>query len=291
MPFSVINVGAAPDDGTGDPGRDAFIKVNGNFALTQTTLDTLQTLASGKPPVDSPAFTGVPTVPTAPGGTSTTQIASTAFVATELGSYYTQTQVNANFAPLASPTFTGTVTVPTPADADDSTKATNTAWVLDRLATYIPSLPNGTAIGSAYAEYTANANLTTTIPLDDTIPQNTEGTQVLSTAYAASSTTNRLRVRFTAQVNASAASHVIAALFIDSAADAVRASDTYVDAVGNSRFIVVEYEYVPGTTSSRTYAIRVGPFSAVTVRLNGATSGRWFGGASSATLTITEIKA
>lgn len=50
-------------------------------------------------PLTSPHFTGVPTAPTAAPGTSTTQIATTAFVAT-------------SFAPLASPTFSGTVSIP-----------------------------------------------------------------------------------------------------------------------------------------------------------------------------------
>lgn len=46
---------------------------------TQTALDL-------KAPLASPAFTGVPTVPTAVAGTNTTQVASTAYVQTELGS-------------------------------------------------------------------------------------------------------------------------------------------------------------------------------------------------------------
>ena len=79
----------------------------------------------------SPALTGVPTAPTATGGTNTTQIATTAFVEAALGGSgavtsvfgrtgavaatsgdYTVSQVT-GAAPIASPTFTGTVTVPT----------------------------------------------------------------------------------------------------------------------------------------------------------------------------------
>ena len=70
----------------------------------------------------SPTFTGVPLAPTAAPGTNTTQIATTAFVAT-------------SFAPLASPTFTGTVTIPTPAPGDNSTKAASTAFVATSFAT------------------------------------------------------------------------------------------------------------------------------------------------------------
>ena len=53
-------------------------------------------------PLASPTFTGVPAAPTAAANTNTTQLATTAFVMTEVGDY----------APLASPTFTGTVVIP-----------------------------------------------------------------------------------------------------------------------------------------------------------------------------------
>jgi phage-related tail protein len=55
-----------------------------------------------KAPIASPTFTGVPAAPTAAALTSTTQLATTAFV----------TVADALKANLASPTFTGTVTLP-----------------------------------------------------------------------------------------------------------------------------------------------------------------------------------
>ena len=48
---------------------------------------------------------------------------------------------------------------------------------IDSLA---PTSPSGSIINSAYGEYTANADLTATIPADDTIPQNTEGTEIVT---------------------------------------------------------------------------------------------------------------
>lgn len=74
----------------------------------------------------SPHLTGVPTAPTAAGGTNTTQIATTAFVATALAGYAT----------LASPTFTGSPLAPTPAGSDNSTKIATTAFVVTALAGY-----------------------------------------------------------------------------------------------------------------------------------------------------------
>ena len=64
--------------------------------------DVEVTLASigNKAPLASPTFTGTPAAPTAAANTNTTQIATTAYVQTELGDY----------APLASPALTGTAT-------------------------------------------------------------------------------------------------------------------------------------------------------------------------------------
>jgi hypothetical protein len=60
-----------------------------NFAGTLTNLLAL------KSPLASPTFTGTPTAPTAPVGTNTTQLATTAFV------------IGQGYAPIESPVFTG----------------------------------------------------------------------------------------------------------------------------------------------------------------------------------------
>jgi hypothetical protein len=72
--------------------------------------------AEGLATLNSPAFTGVPTAPTATAGTSTTQLATTAFVTT-------------NFAGLASPAFTGNPTAPTQASGTNNTTVATTAFV------------------------------------------------------------------------------------------------------------------------------------------------------------------
>ena len=90
-----------------------------NFAATTATAIGL------KAPLASPTFTGVPEAPTAAAATSTTQLATTAFVTTA-------DNLKAN---LASPTFTGTPTLPTGTIAttqtalDSTTKVATTAFV------------------------------------------------------------------------------------------------------------------------------------------------------------------
>lgn len=96
----------------------AFTGANGDvmtFGASNAPTDS-GTLLSSLAPLASPTFTGTPAVPTAAGGTSTTQAASTAFVAT-------------SFAPLASPALTGTPTVPTASLATSTTQAASTAFV------------------------------------------------------------------------------------------------------------------------------------------------------------------
>ena len=113
----------------------------GNVDNTADTAKPVSTAAQTeldlKAPLASPALTGVPTAPTATAGTSTTQVATTAFVgtavsnlvasapavldtlnelATALGNdaSFSTTITNsiATKSPIASPTFTGTVTAP-----------------------------------------------------------------------------------------------------------------------------------------------------------------------------------
>jgi hypothetical protein len=54
----------------------------------------------------------------------------------------------------------------------------------------------GSVIQTSYAEYTANSNLTAVIPVDDTIPQNTEGTEILTATITPKFATSLILVRF-----------------------------------------------------------------------------------------------
>lgn len=84
-----------------------------------TQLATTAFVATSFAPLASPALTGTPTAPTATGGTSTTQLATTAFVASAI----------TPLAPLASPALTGTPTAPTAAAGTSTTQLATTAFV------------------------------------------------------------------------------------------------------------------------------------------------------------------
>lgn len=186
---------------------------------------------------------------------------------------------NAKLAQMATLTLKANVTGGT-ADPADITAA----QLRDSL------LPNGSVIDFATDTYAANTDLTTVIPADDTIPQVTEGTQILTATITPKTTTNRVRVQFTGSISASANSYVAAAVFVNGATDAVYATFTTVQGNNLATTIALDYSYVPASTSAQVITIRVGP-QAGTARMNGTNSARFFGGRSTARLTVTEIKA
>lgn len=153
-------------------------------------------------------------------------------------------------------------------------------------------LPDGTIVNRAYNTYSASADLTVAIPVDDTIPQNTEGTEIVAVSITPTSATNRIRISFCGFGSGSSGIvEVVAAMFIDSAADAVQATCATPSANTEKICLSMAYEYVPGDTSAHTYKIRVGGSTATAVRMNGTNTARHFGGAAACTLIVEEIKA
>lgn len=89
-------------------------------------------------PKESPTLTGTPKTPTAPAGTNTTQIASTAFVQAVVTLLNNALGLK---APLANPALTGTPTAPTAAQTANNTQIANTAFVKSAIAALVGSTP------------------------------------------------------------------------------------------------------------------------------------------------------
>jgi hypothetical protein len=71
------------------------------------------------------------------------------------------------------------------------------------------------------------ASTSASIPLDGTIPQNTEGAEALSLTITPTSSTAKLRVQAIIKCQASTAGFLIASLFVNTGANAVDASSVY----------------------------------------------------------------
>ena len=124
---------------------------------------------------ESPTFTGTPKSPTAPAGTNTTQIASTAFVQAVVTALNNALALK---APLASPALTGTPTAPTAAQTVNNTQVATTAFVKSAIAALVASSPAALDTLNELAEALGNdPNFATTMtnalagkqPLDNTL--------------------------------------------------------------------------------------------------------------------------
>jgi hypothetical protein len=143
----------------------------------------------------SPAFTGVPTAPTASDGVATTQLATTAFVANAVG--ILNTTVSTTYAPIISPALTGAPTAPTAADVTANTQIATTAFVQNQKVspafTGVPTAPTA-------ADVTANTQIATTafvqnqkvspafsgVPTAPTAAPGTNTAQLATTAFVTS---------------------------------------------------------------------------------------------------------
>lgn len=136
----------------------------------------------------------------------------------------------------------------------------------------------------------AVATGTTAIPLDDTIPQNTEGDQYMSLAITPTSASSKLLIDVVAHVaHSSVNTWMTAALFQDSTANALAVGfQTNPSTDGNTEIRFAHY-MTAGTTSSTTFKVRIGANGAGTTTFNGRLGARLFGGVVASSITITEI--
>lgn len=150
----------------------------------------------------------------------------------------------------------------------------------------------GDVVQVGYASSAAMSTVTTTIPFDDTIPQNTEGTEFLTVTLTPAASTNNLHIEALVHVSGSLTSgYIMAALFQDSGANAVCADGITYTGAGFINTLKISARIAAGTTSATTIRLRMGPGSASTVTLNGSSGARLFGGVYTSSLTVTEIKA
>jgi len=160
----------------------------------------------------SPAFTGVPTAPTAPASTANTQLATTAFVTNSVQLAGTPTAptatVSTNTTQLAttafvqnnkvSPAFSGTPTTPTAAYNNNTTQIATTAFVqgekLSPVFSGVPTAPTATVATNttqlattAFVQDNKVSPAFTGVPTAPTASNGTSSTQIATTAFVVNS--------------------------------------------------------------------------------------------------------
>ncbi len=125
----------------------------------------------------------------------------------------------------------------------------------------------------------------TSIPDDDTIPQISEGTSILSLAITPKSASSNLLIIFATGGTPTASSAGISALFVDATANALAASYIGQRGSGSSYSGVLHYTTASGSTTARTYQVRIGGGN---FQVNSGSSARRFGGVAATFLIIIE---
>lgn len=129
-----------------------------------------------------------------------------------------------------------------------------------------------------------------TMPTDDTILENDEGTEFLTLSITPKSASSKLLIQIVLVGSANDNSRQITAgLFQDSTSSALASAAVY-EAVGTAiKTLSFNHYMTSGTTSETTFKVRAGSNSGI-YTLNGySTSSRTMGGVAASSITIMEI--
>jgi hypothetical protein len=135
----------------------------------------------------------------------------------------------------------------------------------------------------------AVATGSTTMPQDDTIPQNTEGNQYMTRAITPTSAANLLRIEHEGVYTNASDNTFSIALFQDAVANALAAITMRLAQAGQPQPAPLKYTLLAGTTSSTTFKIRAGANGAGTTTFNGTAGARLMGGVMASYLSVDEI--
>lgn len=134
----------------------------------------------------------------------------------------------------------------------------------------------------------ALATGTTILPLDNTIPQITEGDQYMSLVVTPKDPANILKIDVVFHGANSATTTITAALFQDAIANALAASPHAPPSAGWDVGISFTHWMIAGGVSAITFRVRAGGNSAGTTTFNGAAGAGQLGGVMASSITITE---
>ena len=132
---------------------------------------------------------------------------------------------------------------------------------------------------------------TTTMPLDNTIPQNDEGDQVMSRTITPTHASNKLVIEVHVIMSCGTSGRNLeAALFKDSDAGALASTYSYAHQGGEPHSNSFSHFMTTGGTSEITFKVRIGTSSGGTVTFNGHGGSAAHGGVLSSSITISEIR-
>ena len=158
--------------------------------------------------------------------------------------------------------------------------------------TFAVPTDNGKVLQVVKSLVTTKASTTSAIPQDNTIPQNTEGTEFTTLAITPQASDSTLYIDFLVHGSlTNNSTNITVCLFKDSDANALQVSNNSHNTNTEMFPLILQFAETSGTTSAVTYKIRFGLAGGGTVYLNSDQSSDVYSTAQSAIFTITEVSA
>lgn len=155
-------------------------------------------------------------------------------------------------------------------------------------AWYQIAAASSAVLGAAYAEHTGLLTITSQIPMDNTKPQITEGTQVLTVDYQAKSATSKLQFLVNVVMDFETSQRATIAAFRVGTSDALRAVPQSAETTGRPEPGTLSFRTDSVDTTNHTYTVRVGPYSSGTLYINGVGATAIYDGVCVSSITIVE---
>jgi hypothetical protein len=130
---------------------------------------------------------------------------------------------------------------------------------------------------------------TTTQPLNDTIPQITEGNEVMTRTITPTVAANLLEIQVTSCAAYSTAGGMTVALYVGTTANALACGVQQIVSGAQMNVITFTHRVVAGVTTELTFRVRVGCNTGGTVTFNGDSGGRRMGGTMGSSIRIREM--
>jgi hypothetical protein len=127
-----------------------------------------------------------------------------------------------------------------------------------QIAATAPDAGGGAVVKVSYAEIQTRGSTAAAIPTDDTIPQNTEGFEILTVTHDRQDAANDLIITGTIHVAASAYGGVVCALFQDTTANALAITAKVAGTADAIDPICFQHKISAGSTGNTTFKIRIG---------------------------------
>mgnify|MGYP003149633286 CR=1 FL=1 len=147
----------------------------------------------------------------------------------------------------------------------------------------------GIVVQQVSVTVTALVSGSTILPYDDTIPQKTEGNEMMTLAITPTNSSNKLKIDVVtySAVNIIAGIHTCA-IFQDTTAGALAAAVHGQSGDNHPANFKFTHHMIADTTSATTFKVRVGGNTSGSLQINGTSGARRMGGVMASSITITE---